>query len=62
MHSVDDKTAAPNSMEKIYNQIGSQDKSMLWIQDSGHVITREPSRDLVYHEAQYFIERVTQSK
>ena len=47
----------PQSMEKIYASLGSADKHMTWIEDSGHVITRDASREQVFQLALDFIHR-----
>jgi carboxylesterase len=46
------------SMPKLYAALGSQDKEMLWVEDSGHVVTREPERERVFQAAAQFIRRV----
>ncbi len=48
----------PDSMSKIYAELGSQDKEMLWVENSGHVVIREPERERVFQAAAQFIRRV----
>jgi carboxylesterase len=50
----------PHSMQKIFERLGSQDKQMLWVEDCGHVITREPAREQVFQAAAAFIQGVAQ--
>lgn len=49
----------PDSMQKIYDNVGSPDKKMIWIENSGHVISRDASKDLVFASANKFIKQVT---
>jgi len=46
------------SMPKVYAELGSPDKEMLWLEDSGHVVTREPERERLFQAAARFIRRV----
>ena len=58
IHSRDDDFVVPDSMEKIHVALGSADKSMLWVEGGGHVITEEPTRETIFKAAAHFIERV----
>jgi len=58
VHSRDDGGVAPHNAEQIYAALGTADKELLWVQDCGHVITREPQRERVFEAAAGFIERV----
>lgn len=60
MHSKEDSGVPPHNAEQIYQLLGSQDKSIFWLENSGHVITREPERQRVFQAADEFIRRVTQ--
>jgi carboxylesterase len=53
-------TAAEGHMEKIHAELGSQDKRTLWVENSGHVITRDADRLVVYQACGEFIRRVSQ--
>ncbi len=57
MQSKTDTTIPSHSMTTIYAQLGSNQKEMLWIENSGHVITREPKKLTVFHAANDFITR-----
>lgn len=57
VHSRQDSGVAPENMSSIYAQLGSKDKQMMWVENSGHVITREPERMRVFEAVQGFIQR-----
>jgi carboxylesterase len=59
IHSHQDQTVAPENMLAIYNALGTDQKSMLWVDDSSHVITREPQRLRVFQAAEDFIQQTT---
>lgn len=61
VHSKNDNYVIKDSMQMIYNQLGTKDKQMLWVEGSGHVIPREPAREQVFKAATDFINRVTDS-
>ena len=60
IHTRDDHPLICESMEKIYARLGSADKRRLWIEGSGHTITEEPRRELVFEAVADFIARVGQ--
>ncbi len=57
VHSRQDRGVAPANMEKIHAALGSREKHMLWVENSGHVIPREPDRAVVFSAALDFIRR-----
>jgi carboxylesterase len=59
VHSRNDNYVIKDSMQLIYNQLGTKDKQMLWVEGSGHVIPREPAREQVFKAATEFILKVT---
>jgi carboxylesterase len=59
VHSRNDKYVIKDSMQMIFDQLGNTDKQMLWVEGSGHVIPREPARELVFKAAADFILKVT---
>ncbi len=59
VHSKNDNYVIKDSMQWIYDKLGTTDKQMLWVEGSGHVIPREPVREQVFKEATDFIVRVT---
>lgn len=58
VHSRGDAGVLPENAEKIYAQLGSANKHMLWVENSGHVIPRDPERQRVFQAAHEFIQRV----
>jgi carboxylesterase len=59
IHSRDDHYVVEGSMQSIYNALGAADKEMMWIEGSGHVITEEPQREVVFKAAADFVQRVS---
>jgi carboxylesterase len=58
IHSKADGGVRPENMQLIYNQLGSMDKTMVWLEHSGHVITRDQERGRVFEAAEAFLKRV----
>jgi carboxylesterase len=58
IQSKQDGSVAPHNAEQILAALGSQDKHILWIENSGHVITREPDRLLAFKATDEFIRRI----
>jgi carboxylesterase len=61
IHSRQDTGVVPHNAEQILAALGSQDKQLFWVENSGHVIPREPDRHLVFKTADEFIQRVQSS-
>jgi carboxylesterase len=61
VHSHGDDYVVKDSMQQIYDHLGTSDKQMLWIEGSGHVMTEEPQKETVFRVAAEFIERVSRS-
>jgi carboxylesterase len=61
IHSRQDTGVVPHNAEQILAELGSQDKQLFWVENSGHVIPREPDRHLVFKTADEFIQRVQSS-
>jgi carboxylesterase len=57
--SKGDKVINADSMQQIYDHLGTADKQMNWVEDSGHVIVREPERERVFKAADEFVHRVS---
>ncbi len=57
VHARQDKGVPPLNAEKIYTALGSQEKQLLWLEKSGHIVTREPERLRLYQAADHFIQR-----
>jgi carboxylesterase len=62
MHSHNDQYVASENLTNIYNDLGSADKTMLWLENSGHVIPREPEREIAFKAASDFIDRIQGSQ
>jgi carboxylesterase len=60
IHSRTDQSVNPENAQKIYDHLGSQDKEILWLEKSGHVVTRDISRQQVFEAAEAFIQRTSQ--
>jgi len=58
IHSRNDSYVVKDSLPRIYEQLGSVDKEMRWIEGSGHVITRDAQRETVFQAAGDFVRRV----
>ena len=55
IHSRDDDYILPPQAEKIYANLGSPDKQLIWIQESRHVITCDGNREIVFKLVKDFI-------
>ncbi|MFU8771711.1 MAG: alpha/beta hydrolase [Anaerolineales bacterium] len=57
IYSNQDPTLAAEDghMEAILSEVGSDDKSSIWIEGSGHVITSDAKRQIVYEAASKFV-------
>jgi carboxylesterase len=61
IHSKQDTGVVPHNAEQILAALGSQDKQLFWVENSGHVIPREPDRYLAFKTTNEFIKRVRSS-
>lgn len=52
--------AEDRHLELIYNALGSREKQYLWIENSGHVITRDAEKQTVFQATTDFIVGLTQ--
>jgi carboxylesterase len=62
IHSKADETLPPHHPEGILQGLGSQDKRICWLENSGHVVTRDSERRKLFRESHSFIQRVTAAK
>ena len=60
MHSIHDGGVSPANARSIYEQLGSAQKQLLWLENSGHVLTVEPAHRQGYESAAGFVERWSQ--
>jgi carboxylesterase len=58
VHSHGDLAVAPWHAEAIAARIGSSDKRIFWVSDSGHVVTRDAERDRIFAEVAEFVRRI----
>jgi len=58
IHSKNDTYVPLENMEHIYADLGTSDKTKLYITESGHVVTRDAARNQVFEAANEFIQRV----
>jgi carboxylesterase len=58
IHSRQDKAIDPGNMPKIYAALGSQDKEMVWLEESGHLIPQDAQRQQAVQASVDFIQRV----
>jgi carboxylesterase len=56
MHSIHDGGVTPENARSIFGRVGSEQKRLLWLAHSGHVLTVEPARQQVYQAAAEFVE------
>ncbi len=62
VHSRNDTYVLGENMEKIYADLGTEDKEMIWVTESGHVIPREPAKTEVSKAAADFMRRIESEK
>lgn len=58
VHSKEDESVPPENMQQIYSYLGSADKQLLWVENCGHVIIREPERLQIFEAIDDFIHRL----
>jgi carboxylesterase len=60
MHSKKDSGVNPENMNRIYRDLGTADadKKKIWLENSGHVVTRDLDKEIVYKEVGGFINQV----
>lgn len=57
VQSKKDRTVLPNSGAYIYQHAGCQDKELFWLENSGHLVTLDIERELVFEKIMEFIGR-----
>lgn len=55
MQSYGDRTVNPASANIIFNNIGSRDKSIIYLHESGHIVTCDCEKEQVFEEVYAFI-------
>jgi carboxylesterase len=61
INSINDGAVPKEHAQKIYDRLGTPDKEMRLVENSGHVITRDSERDVVFSAASDFIKCYTES-
>lgn len=61
IHSSRDQGVPPHNAEQILAGLGSRDKQLFWVNNSGHVIPEEPDRELAFNASHEFIKKVLSS-
>jgi carboxylesterase len=59
VHSRTDGAVSPDNVERIYAELGTSDKAILWLDKSGHVVTRDLERQRVFEAAESFVRRIS---
>lgn len=59
VQSRQDRGIPPESMDTLYQNVHSVEKSRLWVENSGHVVIREPEREKIFAEVSNFVKRIT---
>jgi carboxylesterase len=59
IHSRNDIGVPPENAEKIYAALNTTQKHLFYVENSGHVIPREPDRELAFKAIDDFINHVT---
>ena len=55
IHSKVDQSVLPYHAEKIFEELGSSDKRLLWLEHSGHVVIKDSERTKVFKATSDFI-------
>ena len=60
MHAKGDLVVDPENMSRIYQELGTaeENKEMVWLENSGHVVTRDSDKKIVFNQVQNFVQRV----
>jgi len=58
IHSENDTYVLPENMEHIYTNLGTSDKTKLYVTEAGHVVTSDAAKDQVFEAAKEFIQRI----
>jgi carboxylesterase len=61
IHSKQDGSVSPHDAELIFAALGIPDKELFWVENSGHVIPREPDRLLAFDKVDEFIRKIEKS-
>jgi carboxylesterase len=62
VHSHGDLGVRGTSAEAILAHLGSAEKQLVWLENSGHVVTRDAERGRVFDEVSSFVRRLAPAK
>lgn len=62
LHSLNDRTADAESALYLREHLGSEEKTLVWLKSSGHLIPVGEERDLVFASAAAFIARIMRTE
>ena len=60
MHAKGDLSVAPENMSRIYQELGTaeENKEMVWLENSGHVLTRDHEKMTVFNNIHNFVQKI----
>ena len=58
VQSRQDHGIPAESLDTIYDLVASTDKTKFWVENSGHVVIREPEREQIFIEVKKFLKRI----
>ncbi len=58
IHSRSDPFILPENMARIHSQLGTSDKTMVWLERSGHIITQDGEREIAFAHVDAFLKRI----
>lgn len=56
-----DRGITAESMDVLSAGVSSADKTQMWVENSGHVVIREPEREVIFTAVKKFVKRITSS-
>lgn len=59
VQSRQDQGIPAESLDTLAASVSSTDVSRLWVENSGHVVIREPEREVIFTEVKSFVKRIT---
>jgi carboxylesterase len=58
LHSKNDQSVSSAHPRQIFAKLGTKDKVLIWLERSGHVISRDVEKERVLEEIDTFLQRV----
>lgn len=59
VQSRQDQGIPADSLDTLYQSVSSTDKTRFWVENSGHVVIREPDREEIFKEVKRFLAHIT---